>query len=186
MDRNLRGWVLGVTLSGLAGGVLAQAPAQTSVPAAPDHPWQGNGGGDHEHHGGRRWGHGGWGIGGPELLGNLRELGLTEAQHEQIHTIMAAAREQWKKTAGTAADKASWAALANPGDPGYSAAVQAAKQCATNRIQAMSDLQLEVYNVLTAEQKSELVKVLAEKSARWEQWQANHADHGPGGGPGID
>ena len=173
MDRPIGRWILGVTLAGVACVAWAQAPTSASGAAEPPAPGP--------QHGHAHWGHAGWGQGGLGLLRNLRELGLTQAQHEQIHTIMAAAREQWQKTEGAAPGNGSFATLANPGDPGYSAAVQAAKQRAADRIQAMSDVQLEVYNVLTPQQKGDLVKVLAQKSARREQWRASHADQGLGG-----
>lgn len=193
MRMNIRGLMLGVALAGLAGGVLAQAPT-TSPSEPPNHPWGGHGGGgedgehgDHQHwhphrwgHG--HWGHGHWGHGRPGLLGNLRELDLTQAQREQIHTIMQSGRDQWKKPQDASPGKNPMAALENPGDPGYAAAVQAAKLRAGERIQAMSDLQTKIYNVLTPQQKTELSRRLAQKAARWEQWQQSHEGHGPEGG----
>jgi Spy/CpxP family protein refolding chaperone len=199
MNNTMRGLVLCIAVAGLAGGAWAQAPTTDPSPP-PDHPWQRNGGGDHErghwhhhhhhwhHHrwGDEQWGHGegGWGHGGPGLLGNLRELDLTPAQHEQIHRIMQGARDQWKMPEGAGPGKSPMAALENPGDPGYSAAVQAAKQRAGERIQAMSDRQTNVYNVLTAPQKSAYAQLLADKKARWEKWQQDGHDHGPGGDHG--
>ncbi len=208
MNTNMRGWVLGVALAGLAGGAVAQAPTTNPSPP-PDHPWQGHGDGEHEphdwggpdgerghwhhhhhwhHHWARGpWGHdhGGWGPGGrggPGLLGNLRELDLTQAQREQIHSLMDSERAQWKRPEGAGHGKNPMAALENPGDPGYAAAVQAAKQRASERIQAMSDLQTKIYNVLTPQQKTELSRRLAERQARWEKWQQGHDAHGPAGG----
>jgi Spy/CpxP family protein refolding chaperone len=163
MKNRIRGVVLGVALAGVAGGALAQAP--TTNPSAPDHEWRGD----------QHWGRhgGGWSHGGAtELLRNLRELDLTEAQREQIHTIMQSARSQWQKPAAATPGANPMAALANPGDPGYAAAVEAAKQRAGARIQAMSDLQLQVYNVLTPQQKTAFAKLLADKQARWEKWRA--------------
>jgi Spy/CpxP family protein refolding chaperone len=192
MNSSIRGLVLCFAVAGLAGGVSAQAPTTSpSPPPPPDHPWQRNGGDDHEHHGWdeecgehghwhhHRWGHRHWGHGGPGLLGNLRELDLTPAQREQIHSIMEGARDQWKKPEGAGPGKNPMAALENPGDPGYAAAVQAAKQRAGERIQAMSDLQTKVYNVLTAQQKSAYSKLLADKKACWENWQQDGQGHGP-------
>jgi len=115
-------------------------------------------------------------------MGSFRELGLSDAQREQIRTILSAEREQMNgKPPGA---KGAMAALANPGDPGYAAAVQAAKTQAAERVQHMSDLQLKLYNVLTPQQKAQFAKNLADKKARWDQWAAGRKDQGPpGGGP---
>ena len=61
---------------------------------------------------------------------------MTQAQREQIHALMNSERAQWKRPEGAGPGKNPMAALENPGDPGYAAAVQAAKQRASERIQA--------------------------------------------------
>lgn len=65
----------------------------------------------------------------------------------------------------------------NPGDPGYVAAVQAAKKRAADRIQRISDLKLQVYNVLTPDQKSQLSKSMANWKARMAQRADGARDH---------
>lgn len=184
MKSSLQGLVLCIAVAGLAGGALAQAPPPSPPP--PDHPWQRNAGGDGDQDEHGRWHrhHHRHHPGGPGLLGNLRELDLTEAQRETIHTIMEGARDQWQKPGGTGPGENPMAALENPGDPGYAAAVQAAKQRAAERIQTMSDLQLKVYDVLTAQQKDAYSKLLADQKARWEAWQQDRQGHGPGGDHG--
>jgi protein CpxP len=119
-------------------------------------------------------------MGGPALM-LARGLNLTDAQKQQIHTILSNARQNAQKDMkdGKPAGANDRLALMNPGDPGYAAAVQAAKKRAADRIQHMSDLRLQVYNVLTAEQKSEVQKRIAE----WKTRMAQRAD-GPKGPPG--
>jgi Spy/CpxP family protein refolding chaperone len=175
-------------MAALTNAAFAQTGGMPPEPgAAPeDHGWH-HGPHHHGHHRHHGWGHrGGWGGGdwghggGPGLMGSFRELGLSDAQREQIHTILSAQMKD--KPPG---ERDEMAALANPGDPGYAAAVQAAKTRAAERIQHMSDLQLELYNVLTPQQKTQFASMLAEKKARWDRWAAEHKDHGPpGGGPG--
>jgi Spy/CpxP family protein refolding chaperone len=70
------------------------------------------------------------------------------------------------------------AAMMNPGDPNYAAAVQAAKKRAADRIQRFSDLTLQLYNVLTPDQKAQLSK----SKATWKARMAQHAQ-GPKGPP---
>jgi Spy/CpxP family protein refolding chaperone len=69
-------------------------------------------------------------------------------------------------------------ALANPGDPNYAAAVQAAKKRAADRIQRDSDLKLQLYNVLTPDQKTQWSKLVA----NWKARMAQRAE-GPKGQP---
>jgi Spy/CpxP family protein refolding chaperone len=143
----------------------------------------------HHHHGGfgHGWGEDGWG-GGREhrgamgLMGVYRGLNLTDAQQQQIHTILTNARQQAMKEHEAMKDKKpapDMAALANPGDPNYRAAVEAAKKRAADRIQHMSDLKLQIYNVLTAEQKSELTK----RIAAWKTRMAQREDGAKGPPP---
>ncbi len=105
------------------------------------------------------------------LARGFRELNLTEAQHQQMHDILAKAQQarqaalQAMRTNGPGA----MAALGNPGDPGYAAAVQAAKKRATDRIQQASELRQQLFNVLTADQKAQLSKIIAERKARLAQ-----------------
>jgi Spy/CpxP family protein refolding chaperone len=110
------------------------------------------------------------------LMGVYHGLNLTDAQQQQIHTILTNARQQAMKDKKPAPDMA---ALANPGDPNYRAAVEAAKKRAADRIQHMSDLKLQIYNVLTAEQKSELTK----RIAAWKTRMAQREDGAKGPPP---
>jgi len=138
----------------------------------------------HHHHHHQRWGGGGWGgeregwhrpggmMGGPGLM-LARDLNLSDAQKQQIHTILSNARQNAQKDGKPAGGADDRLALMNPGDPGYAAAVQAAKKRAADRIQHMSDLRLQIYNVLTAEQKSEVQKRIA-------AWKTRMAQRGEG------
>jgi len=145
----------------------------------------------HHHHHHHHWGHRhqGWGYGpqamhrpggrmmeGLPLLRSFHALNLTAAQHQQVQDLLRKAREQVaaKRPAGPPADRL---ALANPGDPGYASAVQAAKKRATDRIQQRSDLNQQLYGVLTADQKTQLSKMLATWKARMAE--RNSGPRGP-------
>jgi Spy/CpxP family protein refolding chaperone len=68
--------------------------------------------------------------------------------------------------------------LANPGDPNYATALQNAKTAAANRLQSQVDLESQIYNVLTADQKAKLPQVLADMKTKAQQrraaWQQQH------------
>jgi Spy/CpxP family protein refolding chaperone len=193
MNIGTRGLLLCVALVGLAGGTMAQAPE--SNPQTGRHSWHGDDGprddgdesehgGWHHHHHHHHWHRHRWGHGGPGLLGSLRELDLSKAQREQIHTLMEGARGQWQEPERATPPTNPMAVLRNPGDPGYAAAVQAAKQRAGERIQAMSDLQLKIYNLLTPQQKTVFAKLSADKQARWDKWREGRDGHWRGGDKG--
>jgi Spy/CpxP family protein refolding chaperone len=131
-------------------------------------------GGHHHHHHHHHRHHGGW-RGGEGARGGagmvFRGLNLTGEQQLKMRTIVMTAKLSMLQQAGAhkpgaAGDRT---ALLNPGDPNYKAAVEAAKKHAADRIQRMSDLKLQLYNVLTPEQKSEFAKRISEWKTRMAQ-----------------
>jgi Spy/CpxP family protein refolding chaperone len=121
---------------------------------------------------------GGEGMAGGGLLHSFHELNLSAAQKQQLHDILSKTREQFEaRKPGGAPDML---ALANPGDPNYAAAVQAAKKRAADRIQKASDLKLQLYNVLTPDQKAQLSKQMAAWKARMAERMAQRADGAKG------
>ncbi len=116
------------------------------------------------------------------LLAAMHQLKLTPTQRDQVRTVvfdaMQAARRQRFEAriqAGQAARENS-AVLSNPGDPNYGRAVQQLKSRALERvqqsIQLATDTEQKLYNVLTAEQKAQLPKVLSDMAARRQQRMA--------------
>jgi Spy/CpxP family protein refolding chaperone len=124
-----------------------------------------------------KWHHRGAGLMLGMTLRATRQLNLTAEQQASIQQILTNARAQTKaaRAAGPAVDMV---VLGNPGDPNYAAALQSAKTLASNRIQNESEVQAQVYNVLTAEQKAQLPTVLASLKAQAAQrratWEQNH------------
>jgi Spy/CpxP family protein refolding chaperone len=158
------------------GGAVSIAGAQTPAAAAAatsaapmrGHEWRG-------HHGGMLLG---------MTLRATRQLNLTPEQKASIKSILANARAQMKAAHASGQAPVDMAVLANPGDPNYATALQSAKTLAANRIQIESEVQGQIYNVLTAEQKAQLPTVLASMKAQAAQRRANwEQKHG---GPGTD
>lgn len=110
-------------------------------------------------------------MGGLALVHSFHALNLSDAQQQQVHDILAKAQQSRQAAMQTMRAKGAgdMAALANPGDPNYAAAVQAAKKRAADRIEQASELHQQLYNVLTADQKSQLSKLIAERKARLAQ-----------------
>ena len=204
MPNKVHQLILGVGLLGLAAGAWAQGGPDAGPGGDGNGDW-GHGEYHHRHHHHHHHHHHGWGHGrgdghddwrgdrGGEHDGRerggmeggrgfmlARGLNLTDAQKQQIHTILGTARQNAMKEMqdhkpGGAPDRL---ALMNPGDPNYAAAVQSAKKRAADRIQHMSDLKQQLYNVLTAEQKSEVQKRIAAWKTRMAQ-----REEGPKGPP---
>jgi Spy/CpxP family protein refolding chaperone len=145
---------VGAAVAAAATTSTAPATAATTAPAP---------GGRHWHHR-----HGGMLVG--VMLRAARQLNLTSDQQTAIKGILSSARAQHQAAAGTAG--LDLTALANPGDPNYSAALQNAKTAAANRFQKEVDLQGQIYNVLTADQKAKLPQVLADMKSKAEQRRA--------------
>jgi Spy/CpxP family protein refolding chaperone len=146
--------------------VAASAPLTASTaPAA---------GGRHWHHR-----HGGMLVG--VMLRATRQLNLTPEQQTTIQGILSSARAQHQANAGSAG--IDLMTLANPGDPNYAAALQNAKAAAASRFQSQVQLQGQIYDVLTADQKAKLPQVLAAmKSKAQQRREAWSQEHGTGSG----
>jgi Spy/CpxP family protein refolding chaperone len=95
----------------------------------------------------------------------LRRLNLTAEQKTSIQKLVAEARQNRGAAANGGAGTL-MIALGNPGDPQYATAVATAKARAADWIQARSELDSKIYAMLTAEQKAQLPKVLAEMQSR--------------------
>jgi Spy/CpxP family protein refolding chaperone len=175
LNRNIGLLVLAIAsiaVGGAVGIASAQTPAPaatTTTPLAPGHNW-------HRHHGGMLVG---------MTLRATKQLNLTADQQASIKSILENARAQMKAAHASGQAPVDMAVLANPGDPNYAAALQSAKTVAANRIQAESELQGQIYNVLTAEQKAQLPTVLAsmraEAAQRRANWEEKHAGPGSAG-----
>jgi Spy/CpxP family protein refolding chaperone len=167
LNRTL-GLLLVATATVGAGTAVAAATATSTAPAttATTAPAPG---GRHGHHR-----HGGMLVG--VMLRATRQLNLTSDQQTTIKGILSNARSQHQANAGSAG--IDLLTLTNPGDPNYAAALQNAKMAAANRFQSQVQLQGQIYNVLTADQKAKLPQVLADMKSKAEQrraaWSQQH------------
>jgi Spy/CpxP family protein refolding chaperone len=158
-----------VAAATVGAGAAVAAVSTTSTPAATTAATTLAPGGKHWHHR-----HGGMLVG--VMLRATHQLNLTAEQQTTIKGILSAARAQQGSAAGTASVDVM--TLANPGDPNYATALQNAKSAAATRLQKQVELQSQIYNVLTADQKAKLPQVLADMKTKAEQrraaWQQQH------------
>lgn len=96
-----------------------------------------------------------------QFIRAIHQLQLTDEQKQQIKSLVSAARTSAKSQV-----RPDLSVLANPSDPNYASALQTAKDRAASRVQQWSDLQMQIYNVLTPEQKAQLPQALGNLQAR--------------------
>ena len=174
-NRNVGLLVLAMASIGTAAGVASAqtttTPSTTTTAPATGHKW-------HGHH------HGGFLLG--TTLRATKQLNLTADQQASIKTILSTARAQAKAAHAAGASTVDMTVLANPGDANYATALQAAKTASATRIQNESEIQGQIYNVLTAAQKAQLPTVLAsmqaQAAARRAAWEQKHAASTTGAG----
>ena len=133
--------------------------------------------------GGRHWHHGhhGGGMLVGVMLRATKQLNLTTDQQASIESILSNARAQHRAAASTA--QVDLMTLANPGDPNYATALQSAKAAAADRLQNEVELQSQIYNVLTADQKAKLPQVLADMKSKLEARRSAWRQHGAAAAP---
>ena len=176
-NRNVGLLVLAVASLGAAAGV-ASAQTSTTTPSTTTTtttPAKGHKGFHH---------HGGFLLG--TTLRATKQLNLTAEQQASIKTILSTARAQAKAAHAAGTSTVDMTVLANPGDANYATALQTAKTASATRIQNESEIQGQIYNVLTAAQKAQLPTVLAsmkaQAAARRAAWEQKHAAGTTGAG----
>jgi Spy/CpxP family protein refolding chaperone len=159
MNNRTKWLMVALAMTGVAGGVVAQTSSSSgagTTAATPDaHHW---------HHGHRMM------LGGG-LLHAFRQLNLTPAQQQTVHTILTAAHAQ-SQAERSAAGKPDFTVLSNPGDPNYSTALQEMQTRMATRLQEQSQTELALYNVLSKQQQAQLPTVLASMKAKMSQHAA--------------
>lgn len=157
-----------VATATVGAGAAVAAVSTTPTPAATSTATTPAPAGKHWHHR-----HGGMLVG--TMLHATRQLNLTAEQQTTIKGILSTARAQHQAAGAAGVDMTT---LANPGDPNYATALQTAKTAAATHLQSEVELQSQIYNVLTADQKTKLPQVLADMKtkaqARRAAWQQQH------------
>ena len=122
-------------------------------------------------HGGMRANHFG---GEHSLAGLIQKLDLNDAQRENIRGILEASKSQ-RQTMREQHHEAMKASLTTlPDDPNYLALVEKRKQLASEAIQQRSDLNAQIYAVLTPEQKAQVPQLMEEVKAQMKERRASH------------
>jgi len=159
MSRTRTILIAALAAAGLAAvAVHAATSADTTSQNSVGHHWRGH------HHGpaGR-------------FMHVLKQLNLTPEQRTQINSIFAAAKPQFQSLGADMRSNADAMAAMSPTDAGYPALLATAKASAAARIQQMSDVQAQIYAVLTKTQQEQIPQIIAAAKAKWQQHQQNSA-----------
>jgi Spy/CpxP family protein refolding chaperone len=113
------------------------------------------------------------------LAGLIQKLDLTQAQRENIRGILDASQAQRKALSDQhhATMKASLTTL--PDDPNYLALVEKRKQLASEAIQQRSDLNSQIYALLTPEQKAQVPQLIEQVKAQMQERRGQRKQRNP-------
>ena len=128
----------------------------------------------------------------PPLLRMVRALELTPEQEQTVRQIMADAQPRFKALREGARETRQALMTTTPDDPNFAATVAEASQAsaanATELVTLMSDVRVQVYALLTDEQKAkagELMASVAERGRRFQRrgWRGRRSGCQPEDGP---
>jgi Spy/CpxP family protein refolding chaperone len=164
------------------GGAWGAAPA-TDAPASPPP------GGMGMHHGPRGPGGGpGDGMfgGGPRMLEHLAtELGLTDAQRQQIRGVFESAKPEMQQVQEQMRSNFEKLEATKPDDPNYAAVVSEvsknAADLASRRVTDGAQLRSQIWAVLTPDQRTKLAALQQQRKADMKARMQKFRDRRPGG-----
>jgi periplasmic protein CpxP/Spy len=103
------------------------------------------------------------------LAALVQKLELTAAQRESIRAILDASKTQRQSLREQHREVTQASASTLPDDPNYTALVEKRKQLASEAIQQRSELNAQVYAVLTPEQKAQVPQLIKDAKANMKQ-----------------
>jgi Spy/CpxP family protein refolding chaperone len=159
MKGSIRVGLAALALAGVSTLSMAQTPpASTPAPAPPGR--MHNRG--HEH----------------PFMHILHQLDLTAEQKAKIHAIYEATRPNMESLGKSTHGTMEQLMTTPPGDASYAALVDTAKSNALAHIKLISDLQTQIYAVLTPEQQAKIPAIVtaekAKRDAARKKWRATH------------
>jgi Spy/CpxP family protein refolding chaperone len=105
------------------------------------------------------------GAGDPPLARLVRKLELSDTQQQSVQSIIdaSAAQRHALREEMHAAMKAALSTM--PDDPGYPALIEKRKELASAAIQQRSDANVQIYSLLTEEQKAQVPQLIEDMKA---------------------
>lgn len=112
-------------------------------------------------------------------MGELSKLDLTATQRTNIQQMMREDHAQSRPEMQALMQKRTAFENATAGSTGYQTAAeqlaQAEGQAAQSRVTRQAAMRTKIYNMLTAQQRTQLATLRSQRQARMQKWRANHA-----------
>ena len=96
----------------------------------------------------------------------VQKLDLTDEQRQSLRALLESSKAQRQSLHGQQRENASAALTTLPDDPGYFAMIEKRKQLAAESIQQRSDLNVQIYALLTPEQKANVPALIEEMKTK--------------------
>jgi protein CpxP len=116
--------------------------------------------------------------GGAPLAHVIHRLDLTDAQRQSIRDLYEAARPQHQALRAEQRELMEASRKTLPDDPNYQALVQKRKDLAAQAIQQRSDLEVQIFALLTPEQKAKVPALAADPPKPPRQWRGEKGREG--------
>jgi protein CpxP len=111
-------------------------------------------------------------AGEPPLARLVQKLDLTDEQRQSIRSLLQATKEQRKSLHEEQRANFKESLTVLPDDPAYPAMIEKRKQLAAQAIQQRSDLNVQIYALLTAEQKAQIPTLIEEMKTKMKERRA--------------
>jgi Spy/CpxP family protein refolding chaperone len=111
--------------------------------------------------------------GGAPLAHVIHRLDLTDSQRQSIRDLFEANRPQQQALRAEQREVMEASRKTLPDDPNYQALVQKRKDLAAQAIQQRSDLEVQIFALLTPEQKAKVPELAAEPRKPPRQWRGD-------------
>jgi Spy/CpxP family protein refolding chaperone len=174
---------------GFSSLAFAATGVQTSTPASSSSSGSMQKGKWHSMHHGHMHRGGGMHRGGMHMLDMhmLDKLDLSDTQRTSIHQMMRDSFEQARPEMQALRQKRDAFEAATPGSSAYRSAADelagAEANVARQRVTREAALRTRIHGVLTAQQRTQLASLRAERKARMQQWRSGHPQHHSTGAP---
>jgi periplasmic protein CpxP/Spy len=109
----------------------------------------------------------------PPLARVIQQLDLTDAQRESLRSLLESTKAQREAFHAQQREATKGSMTTLPDDPNYPALIETRKQLASTAIQQRSDLNVQMYALLTPEQKARVPQLIEELKVQAKEQRGN-------------